>query len=130
MTPMVASNFDVESELFMVLDAYHDAMVAGSIDALDELVHENFSLVHITGYVQPKQEWFEEIETYQFHYHRIRVDEESLSVIATGDHAVVRGRGIFDATINGIRSPWRLQFTVRFSRSGRWRIDQAQYGTF
>ena len=84
-------------------------MVDASTVDLDELLDPGFALVHITGYVQPKDEWFDVLRSGQFDYHRIEIDEKTIPVRIDGDAADLRGRGIFDATINGTRNPWRLE---------------------
>lgn len=119
------------AEIIRVLRAYHTAMVDADTAGLDDLVDEEFALVHITGYVQPKDEWFGVLRSGEFDYHRIEVDENTVSVSLDGSAAEVRGRGIFNATINGMRNPWRLQFTVRFARrGGTWIIAHARYTSF
>jgi hypothetical protein len=120
-----------EAELLRVLRAYHDAMVEANTGDLDKMLDEAYALVHITGYVQPKGEWLGVIRSGQFAYHTIDVDEDALSVNLNGSTAVASGRGIFDATINGTRNPWRLRFTMQFAkRNGRWAIGHARYTTF
>jgi ketosteroid isomerase-like protein len=119
------------ADILGILRAYHAAMVEARIDRLAELVDEAYSLVHITGYVQPRDEWFDVIRDGQFDYHRIDIDERALSVSVSGDAATVAGKGIFDATINGMHAPWRLRFEMKWSRQrGTWRIVSAQYKSF
>jgi hypothetical protein len=117
-----------DCDALALLSAYHEAMVAGDTEALNQLVAPDFSLVHITGYVQPKAEWFEVIRTRQFEYHSISVDQGSLRINGDGDFVAVKGRGIFDATIQGMHRPWRLGFKISMSRSqGRATINHAAY---
>lgn len=119
------------AEILDILRAYHGAMVEARTDRLAELVDEDYSLVHITGYSQPSDEWFDVIRNGQFDYHRIDIDERALSVSVTGDTATVAGKGIFDATINGMHAPWRLRFEMRWSRQGgTWRIISSRYTSF
>ena len=109
-----------------VLDDYHRAMVEADTDKLRTLVARRFSLVHITGYVQPRDEWFEVIRTGHFDYHRIDIDEVVVRLDA--DVANVTGSGTFNATINGMHAPWRLRFTLVLAPENRqWRIMSARY---
>ncbi len=126
----VAQNND-RADIIRVMHAYHLAMVEARTDDLDTLLDNEFSLVHLTGYDQPKDEWFGVIRSGQFDYHRIDIEEETLAVNITGSTAVLTGREIFNATINGMRNPWRLQFTMECARQyGRWTITRARYTSF
>jgi hypothetical protein len=40
------------AEILGILHTYHAAMVAARTDQLGDLVDDDYSLVHITGYVQ------------------------------------------------------------------------------
>jgi ketosteroid isomerase-like protein len=67
----------------------------------------------------------------RFDYHKIDIDDRALSVSVTGDTATVAGRGIFDATINGMHAPWRLALRMTLSKQrGTWRIMAARYSSF
>lgn len=110
---------------------YHAAMVAARVADLAMLLASTFTLGHITGFVHPLDEWFDVIESGDFDYHSIDVDESALVADVEGDDGVVRGRGIFNATIYGTQRPWRLQFVMYFARNGeQWRIVRARYTTF
>jgi len=127
----LAQESGASAEIMRSLRAYHAAMVDARTVDLDELLDPDFALVHITGYVQPKDEWFDVLRSKQFEYHRIEIDVTTVSVSINGDAAELTGRGIFNATINGARNPWRLQFSIRFARRGaRWTITHARYTTF
>jgi hypothetical protein len=116
----------VEAAILEVLANYHRAMVEADTGKLAALVDQRFSLVHITGYVQPRDEWFEVIRTGQFDYHRIDVDDTVVRFDA--GLASVSGSGTFTATINGMHAPWRLRFTLVFAHeNGEWRIMSARY---
>lgn len=119
------------AEVRSVLRDYHAAMVAADIARLEALVAPDYSLVHITAYVQPMREWFGVIRSGEFDYHRIDIDERQVSVAIDGNAATVDGRGIFDATISGMHAPWRLQFSMKFEKQdGAWKIRSARYSSF
>jgi hypothetical protein len=111
--------------------AYHAAMVAARLTDLDELLARDFVLVHITGITQPKREWFDVNRSRRFDYHSIEIEDESVVLDVTEDAAVLNGRGTFNATIDGMKNPWRLQFTMRYAKTGeRWQIAHARYTSF
>jgi hypothetical protein len=119
------------AEIRRLLIDYHAAMVEADIEKLSGLLDMDFFLVHITGYTEPKDEWFDVIRTGQFAYHKIDIESNQLSVSVTGVTAVVAGRGIFNATINSMRNPWRLQFKMTCAkRENGWRVTSARYTSF
>jgi hypothetical protein len=91
-----------------------ESMVAADVEHLEALLGEGFSLTHITGHVQPKAQWLDEIRTGSMRYHSIR--RSSSSVQVDGARAAVITQDIVDATIWGSRSNWRLQITTSLSR--------------
>jgi 2C-methyl-D-erythritol 2,4-cyclodiphosphate synthase len=63
-------------------DALCEAMVAGDIGELDNILAEEFTLTHMTGYVQSKSEWLDAMDTGQMQYHRIETVEATFNSIA------------------------------------------------
>lgn len=117
------------TDILALMRALHGAMVERRTDRLADMVAPDYSLVHITGYRQPRDAWFQVIDSRQFDYHKIDIAQMSVSV--SGDAASVTGRGIFNATINGMHAPWRLRFAVKLERSGgRWKLMSARYDSF
>ena len=105
-----------------VVEAYRGhlrAMTDGDTDALDELLDEDFTLTHMTGYVQPKHEWLAQIRDGRFDYHDIA--EKSVQVAVHGDTAHLVGRTVTDATVYGTRAPWHLRLALDYARiEGEW----------
>ncbi|WP_312488418.1 hypothetical protein [Massilia timonae] len=99
------------------LDAYHAAMISARIDTLERLVEPDYSLAHITGYRQPKEEWFGVVR---------RGNSTTTGLTSIRPRSRSRARrdrnrrrqGIFDATINGMHPPWHLRFTMVFGKHG------------
>lgn len=115
-----------QAKVVEVLQEYHRAMVEADTDRLAVLVDRQFSLTHITGYVQPRDEWFHVVRTGQFDYHHIDIDEVEIRLNA--DVASVAGSGTFNATINGMHAPWRLRFMLVIAcHNGSWKIMSARY---
>lgn len=123
-----------DSDVAAILQAVHGlhaAMTAGDTRSIAALIAEDYALVHITGYRQPCGEWIEAIWNRDFVYHAITVDAATLQVDTGGDGAEVSGRGVFDATINGMHAPWRLQFTMALCKTaGKWQFTHSRYASF
>lgn len=95
-------------------------MTAGDTDALDDLLDDDFTLSHITGYVQPKAEWLAQMPAGQFIYHAVQ--HKSATVDGTNMRVRLVGRIVTDATVYGTRATWRLKLTMDYIRAGDDRI--------
>ncbi|MEY2869104.1 MAG: hypothetical protein RIR01_1584, partial [Bacteroidota bacterium] len=49
---------DDKSQVLDVTRKLTELMIDKNTTAIDKIVDANFTLTHITGYVQPKEEWF------------------------------------------------------------------------
>lgn len=113
-----------ESGLEQAFSAFTDAMQMGDTDALRNLIGDAFTLAHITGYVQPGDEWLAEMRQGQFVYRRITVQD--IRVTVTGDTARLVARTLTDARVYGGRHEWPLQLSLDYAwRRDRWIATRA-----
>lgn len=104
-------------------------MIDRNTVAISKIVDTNFTLTHITGYVQSKAEWFSEIESERMKYYSYQ--EVKTTVNIDGNKAVFVGQNLLDARIWGSRNKWRLQQTMQLEkRNGKWIILQSVATTF
>jgi hypothetical protein len=96
------------------------AMVDGDTAELRRLSTPDSRAEHISGYDQPRDEWFDQIDSGYFDYHTI--DNDSINITLTGpDRATLVTRSTIDVTIGGSRNTWRLQSTAEYVKvDGRW----------
>lgn len=96
---------------------------------INKILDQDFTLTHITGYVQSKEEWFSEIESERMKYYRYT--EVKTSVKLDGDKAVFLGQNLLDARIFGTRNNWRLQQIMHLEkRNKKWIITKSVATTF
>ena len=105
-----------------VLEAYramYRGMLERDTDLLDGLLDDEYTLTHLTGYLQSKSEWLEQIDSGDMEY--CSSLERGTSVEVTGDKAVLVGKNVVDTTIWGSRGTWNLQLTTTYERrNGEW----------
>lgn len=110
-------------------EALCDAMVAGDLAELDSILADDFTLTHMTGYVQSKAEWLDALESGQMQYHRMETVEATLN--AEGTTPGLTARTLSDATIWGSRSTWRLTLRSWFEpRGDGWVIARTVASTW
>ncbi|MCC6498484.1 MAG: DUF4440 domain-containing protein [Propionibacteriaceae bacterium] len=100
--------------------ARQQAMIDADTGQLRALSTPDSRAEHITGYDQPRDEWFDQIESGYFDYHSI--DNHSIEVTLTGPStATLVSRSTIDVTIRGSRNSWRLETTAEYiKQDGRW----------
>lgn len=110
----------VEAAVRASYQAQHEAMVTGDVDALADQLADGFTLTHMTGYVQSRREWLEQVASGAMTYHSITDVALSLDHVDTAE-PVLTVRTRTDATIWGSRGTWPLQLRIHFVHDGtRW----------
>ena len=92
------------------------AMVAGDADALDNLLAGGFTLTHMTGYRQLREEWLADIRSSRMAYHDM--DDVEVSVTLHDKTAVLTARTVTKATIWGSHGTWRLRLRIHYANDG------------
>lgn len=125
-TPKITTE---ESQILNVSRQLTVYMIEKNVAGINRIVDADFTLTHITGYVQPKNEWFAEIESEGMKYYSYQ--EVNTSVEFDGEKAIFTGKNLLDARIWGSRNIWRLQQVMTFEkRNGQWIIMKSVALTF
>lgn len=104
-------------------------MVEKDIEGMREILDTNYTLTHMTGYIQPKEEWFNEVIRESMQYYSAQ--EVSYNVTINNDTAEVTVRNLVDARIWGNRHTWQLQQKMKLKKSGeKWIILKSVASTF
>lgn len=83
----------------------------------------------MTGYVQPKLEWFGEVQKETMKYYSAK--EVDHRVKLNGNKAELTVKNMVDARIWGSRNTWRLQQQMKLEkRNGEWIILRSIASTF
>jgi hypothetical protein len=104
-------------------------MVARDTASMNNILDEHYTLTHMTGYVQPKLEWFGEVQKETMKYYSAK--EVDHQVTLNGNKADVTVKNMVDARIWGSRNTWPLQQQMKLEkRNGKWIILQSIASTF
>lgn len=119
-----------QKEILGTLTKYHSSMVSKDTKTLNNILDINYYLIHITGYVQPKSEWFQVMSAGTFDYHKIEIIDLNIDVKDGASTAIASGNGVFKATIYGMNRPWHLYFKIFLNKvDNRWLISLAEYSS-
>jgi hypothetical protein len=118
-----------ENQIITVTDSVVEYMLNRNVDGLRSILDKDFTLTHITGYVQSRNEWFSEIETEGMKYHSAQKIKHDITV--NGNEAVSTFQHLLDARIWGSRNTWRLQQTMKLEkRNDHWIVVNSIASTF
>lgn len=128
-TMKIKNSISSEAEIIALTRKLTQLMIERNTAEINRILDKDFTLTHITGYVQPKEEWFAEIEKESMKYYSYK--ELNTSVKINGDKAEFIGQNMLDARIWGSRNNWRLQQTMQLEkRNGKWIILKSVAKTF
>lgn len=118
-------------EIISLYRQENDAMVNKDIVKLNEILAPTMTLQHMTGYVQPKLEWIDQIQNGEMRYYS-SIEETIKDIIIDGDKASLVGQNKVKASVwgSGIAT-WPLEMKLEFTKNnGRWIIAKQIASTY
>lgn len=118
-----------EDQIIAVTDRVTQYMIEKNLDGLRSILDEDFTLTHVTGYVQSRMEWYFEIETEGMKYYSAKKTKHKIKI--SGNEAVSTFQHLLDARIWGSRNTWRLQQKMKLEkRNNQWIVLNSIASTF
>lgn len=120
-----------EEQIIQLYRAENEAMVKKDISRLDMILGDRMTLTHMTGYVQPKLEWIDQIQNEEMQY--LESKEEAIKDIRVeGNLGQLTGQNLVTAKIwGGSKNVWPLQMKMYFEKNnGRWVISKQVASTY
>lgn len=117
-----------ENKIIAVTDSVIEYMIQRNLDVLRSILDKDFTLTHITGYVQSRKEWFS-IETEEMKYYSAKKIKQDVNI--NGNEAVSTFQHLLDARIWGSRNTWRLEQKMKLEkRNNQWIVVNSIASTF
>jgi len=128
--PMETDQKDIDkSQVLDVTRQLTQLMIDKDTAGLNKILDTHFTLTHITGYVQSRDEWFSEITSERMKYYSYKEVKNAVEI--NGNKATFIGQNVLDDRIWGSRNRWRLQQTMQLeNRNGNWIILRSVATTF
>lgn len=117
-----------------IVQLYRDenvAMVEKNLSRLNEILAPTMKLTHMTGYVQPKLEWIDQIQNDEMQYFSSK--EDAIKAIKIdGNQASLIGQNQVQARIwGGGTHTWPLQMQVFYEKKNEhWIISDQKASTY
>ena len=118
----------------IIMQLYRDentAMVKKDINRLNEILASSMTLTHMTGYVQPKLEWIDQIQNDEMQYLSSKEDNIK-NIEIDGNKASLVGQNRVQAKIwGGGVNTWPLQMKMYFEKkNGEWTVTKQVASTY
>lgn len=109
----------------------NQAMVDEDIVKLNEILAPSMQLQHMTGYMQPKLEWIDQIQNGEMKYFS-SIEENIKEIVIEGNSASLVGQNKVMASVWGSQvATWPLQMKMEFTKSnGKWIIANQIASTY
>lgn len=116
---------DDEQQVAQVVRQQVQGMINDDQELLRQVIAPKAQFIHITGKVQSRDEWLEQIKRGRMHYYDSK--EVLFQASVEGDTALVIMRNELDARIYGFRNVWQLQSRVELQkRNDQWLITRSE----
>ncbi|KRM78156.1 hypothetical protein FC35_GL000536 [Limosilactobacillus coleohominis DSM 14060] len=116
---------NAEQQVAQVVRQQVKGMINDDQELLRQVIAQDAQFIHITGKVQSRDEWLEQIKRGRMHYYDSK--EAIFQVSVEGDKALVIMRNELDARIYGFRNAWQLQSRVELQRrNDKWLITRSE----
>ena len=115
---------DDEEEVLERFIEFQEAMINKDEDKLYEIIDTSYTLTHMSGKVQTRQEYIEEIMDGTLNYYESIIMEPAI-FICDDTHAKLSARVRLDAKVYGIKGVWTLDTDVSLENiEGVWVLSK------
>ena len=120
-----------QEEIIQLYRAENQAMVQKDLTTLNKILASSMKLTHMTGYVQPKLEWIDQIQNEEMQYFSSKEDAIK-NIEIDGNKASLVGQNQVQAKIwGGGTNTWPLQMKMFFEKQhGQWIITDQIASTY
>ncbi|MFP3126800.1 nuclear transport factor 2 family protein [Ectobacillus funiculus] len=107
---------EYKQKILAVYQQIDNAMVNNDTQSLEHILDDNYVLVHMTGYHQPKREWLEQIENEQMKYFKTMPQRTTITIDSNTATLICDTK--IDASIYGFRTTWSMKMEMHFEKLG------------
>ena len=115
---------DIQEDVLERFMAFQEAMIEKDLEKLKEILCDNYTLTHMSGKTQTKQEFIDEIMNGTLNYYKSTID--NLDIILFGENkAIFKADVTLDAKVYGIKGTWTLHSQQTLEKiNNKWYISK------
>ena len=127
MSVSVINNEDLTKDQEDVLERFIEfqyAMIEKDYKKLNELLADNYTLTHMSGKTQTKEEYIDEIMDGTLNYYKSTINTPII-IICEKDKAILKADVTLDAKVYGIKGTWTLHSEQTLERiNNEWYLSK------
>ncbi|BDZ31567.1 nuclear transport factor 2 family protein [Lactiplantibacillus sp. WILCCON 0030] len=121
----------MENEVITLYRKFNVAMAADDVAQLSKLLAADFTLTHMTGYVQPRAEWLAQVGNGQMHYFSSVEEHVTVKVLSKTSWQVTGQNQVTAEIHGGARHVWPLNTVMTIQQiDGKLQIKQSVVTTY
>lgn len=114
---------DSQNEVLERFKEFQQAMIDKDEYALNKIMDENYTLTHMSGKIQTKQEYIIDIIEGVLNYYHSTIKEPK--IIVNDIYARLKADVELDAKVYGIKGNWTLNTNITMKKiNGEWYLSQ------
>lgn len=115
---------DDQEEILERFIEFQNAMIEKDLDKLNELLDDNYTLTHMSGKTQTKDEYIDEIMDGTLNYYK-SIILNPIIIISEEDKALLKADVTLDAKVYGIKGTWTLHSEQTLEKiNGTWYLSK------
>ncbi len=116
-------NQDQEEVLERFIE-FQYAMIEKDLEKLNELLKDNYTLRHMSGKIQTKDEYIDEIMDGTLNYYKSIIHNPNI-IIKEKDKAILKADVTLDAKVYGMKGTWTLHSEQTMEKiNGKWYLSK------
>ena len=97
----------IQEEVLKRFIDFQEAMIVKDYDKLDVILNDNYTLTHMSGKTQSKQEYINEIMDGTLNYYKSTIDNPIITIIEE-TKSIFKADVTLEAKVYGIKGTWTL----------------------
>ena len=114
----------IQEEVLKRFIDFQEAMIEKDFDKLDEILNDNYTLTHMSGKTQSKQEYINEIMDGTLNYYKSTIDNPIITIIEE-TKSIFKADVTLEAKVYGIKGTWTLHSEQTMEKiNDTWHISK------
>ena len=115
---------DVQEDVLKRFIDFQEAMIEKDLEKLNEIICDNYTLTHLSGKTQTKQEFINEIMDGTLNYYKSTINNPDIMLFGE-NKAIFKADVTLDAKVYGMKGTWTLHSQQTLEKiSDKWYISK------